>query len=116
MSTFNKQVGKSIDKSKEEKLKTNWKKTKILTESSFIGADIIASLLNKPGAVGIRIYYGMDDEGNMAPVFFACDSNGKPITTETVTSEIATLSASTDATSGGGVNASIPCPPACAQS
>jgi len=114
MSTFNKQVGKPIDKSKEEKLKANWKKTKILTQSSFLGSDIIISLLNKPGAVGLRIYYGMDDEGNMAPVFFACDSAGKPIITETTSSEAGALSTSTDtANGGGGVNASVPCPPVC---
>jgi hypothetical protein len=108
MSDFNKQVGKTIDKAKAEKLKENWKKTKILTQSNFVGSDIIGQLLAKPGAVGLRIYYGMDDEGNMAPIFYACDSKGNAITSVTKDSE------SLDATKlDDGVDASIPCPPFC---
>jgi hypothetical protein len=110
MSVFNKQVGKPIDKIKEEKLRANWKKHKILTDSSFIGADVISELLNKPGAVGLRIYYGIDDDGNMAPIFFACDANGDPIVSQSQQSE---TNASTRVTSSDGINASVPCPPAC---
>lgn len=108
MSDFNKKVGKTIDKAKAEKLKENWKKTKILTQSNFVGTDVISQLLNKPGAVGLRICYGMDDEGNMAPVFYACDSNGNVIPSVSMSSESLDASKLDD-----GVNASIPCPPFC---
>jgi hypothetical protein len=110
MSTFNKQVGKIIDKTKEEKLRSNWKKTKILTQSSFVGADIINQLLSKTGAVGLRIYYGMDDEGNMQPIFFASDDKGNPI----VPSKSKTSSVETTNDDSGGADASVPCPPFCA--
>lgn len=104
MSIFNKHVGKFIDKAKADKLKSNWKKTKILTQSSFVGADILAKLLNKPGAEGIRIYYGVDDEGNMQPVITACDGNGNPI--DLGTDEKTSMQFE-------GADASVPCPPYC---
>jgi len=99
MSTFNKQVGNFIDKTKEEKLKSNWKKAKLKTESTFVGSDIINKLLSTPGAVGLRIYYGMDDEGNMQPIFFASDENGSPMLAST--------------TSDSGADATLACPPYC---
>lgn len=105
MSTFNKEVGKSIDKAKEEKLRNNWKKTKIVSQSSFVGADIINRLLTTPGAVGLRIYYGMDDEGNMQPVFYASDEKGRPITSS--------LAKTSD--DSGGTDATLVCPPHCPQ-
>lgn len=101
MSIFNKQVGKIIDKVKEEKLKSNWKKTKIMTQSSFVGSDILTQLLNKPDAVGLRLYYGLDDEGKLQPIFYACDASGNPITSSTTTE------------GDGGADASLPCPPYC---
>lgn len=103
MSEFNRQVGKFIDKTKSEKLKANWKKTKISSESSFVGSDIINKLLNTPGSVGLRIYYGMDEEGNMQPIFFASDENGRPIKT----------SASASDEEFGGADATMVCPPYC---
>jgi hypothetical protein len=103
MSEFNKQVGKVIDKTKEEKLKNNWKKTKIITQSSFVGSDIIYQLLSTQGAVGLRIFYGMDDEGNVQPIFSACDDSGNPI--GSTTTEAKTEYQAADAT--------LSCPPYC---
>jgi hypothetical protein len=105
MSDFNKHVGKFIDKSKAEKLKSNWKKTKIATQSSFVGTDIITELLAKPGAVGLRIFYGVDDDGNMAPVFYAADAEGRVISG---TQKSASASLLDD-----GADASLACPPYC---
>lgn len=103
MSIFNKHVGKAIDKAKEDKLRSNWKKTKINTQSSFVGSDILTQLLNTPGAVGLRIFYGMDDEGNMQPIFFPCDESGNPITSSNA-SKMGTAS---------GADATLACPPYC---
>lgn len=104
MSDFNKQVGSKIDKSKHDKLRSNWKKTKIKTQSCFIGSDAITSLLGASGAVGLRIYFGLDDEGNLQPIFFASDSEGNPI------KQPATL---TGDGQDDGIDASLPCPPYC---
>ena len=104
MSDFNKHVGARIDKSKQEKLRSNWKKTNIKTQSCFIGSDAITNLLTQPGAVGLRIYFGLDDEGNLQPIFFASDAEGSPI------KQPATLSGDGQ---DGGIDASVPCPPYC---
>lgn len=110
MSEFNKQVGRIIDKTREKKLAENWRRTKIVTQSSFIGADILLKLLRKPGAVGLRIQYGIDDEGNMHPVFFACNAAGKIIST---ISEKASSIIDPERDDGDGADASLPCPPYC---
>ena len=108
MSDFNQYVGKIISKAREKRLLENWKKTSIVTQSSFVGADIILSLLRKPGAVGLRIQYGLDDDGNMHPVFFACDAAGKVI--KTVSEKAISI---LDADDSDGADASLPCPPYC---
>lgn len=109
MSHFNKQVGKFIDKTKAGKLKHNWKKTGIITESSFIGSDILFKILNTPGAVGIRVVYGLDNENNMQPIIYPCDSNGSIIR---ASQQASTLQAEDDS---DGADASVPCPPYCAR-
>jgi hypothetical protein len=106
MSEFNKEVGKFIDKVKEEKLRNNWKKTKIVSQSSFIGSDMLHKLLGTHGAIGLRIYYGMDDEGNMQPIFYASDAKGRPIITPS-------LSKTSEEDTGGGADATMVCPPYC---
>jgi hypothetical protein len=110
MSEFNKKVGKIIDRAREKKLAENWRKTKIVTQSSFVGADILLKLLQRPGAVGLRIQYGMDDDGNMHPVFFACDAGGRII--NTVSERVSSLLDPEDGESDG-ADASLPCPPYC---
>lgn len=105
MSIFNKHVGKHIDKAKTDKLIGNWKKSGIKTQSSFVGSDIINQLLQTDKAVGLRIYYGLDDEGNMQPVFYAADENGKIIRSSAEGKDAATEPA--------GVDTTIPCPPYC---
>jgi hypothetical protein len=103
MSEFNKKVGKEIAKAEAEKLINNWKKKGHKTHSNFFGSELILRFLNKPGAVGIRIHYGEDDEAHMKPV---------------ITPEIDSSVASTDtlkSTDGDGTygNTSLGCPPYC---
>jgi hypothetical protein len=112
MSNFGRHVGKIINRAKAKKLKENWKKTKILTESSFVGADILLKLLERPGAVGVRICYGMDDAGNMQPLLYACDANGK-IVISSVAGISLHLDVETNDDSDDGSDASLPCPPYC---
>ena len=101
MGEFNKKVGKQIPKDEADKLIKRWKEKKHKTNSSFFGADIISSLLSKPGATGIRIHYGLDDQGNMQPVL-------TPEYDET------TLTAQTqDEDPGTYADSSLGCPPYC---
>lgn len=109
MSDFNKQVGKIISKAREKRLTENWKKTNIVTQSSFVGSEIILRLLQKPGAVGLRIQYGIDDAGNMHPVFFACDAAGRII--RTISERAVSILDELD--DSDGADASLPCPPYC---
>jgi hypothetical protein len=104
MSEFNKNVGTRIDKTKENKLRANWKRTNIKTQSVFIGADAVNGLLSQAGAVGLRIYLGLDDDGNLQPIFFASDSEGNPIKQRVQEKDL---------TDDGGIDASLPCPPYC---
>jgi hypothetical protein len=104
MSEFNKHVGKKISKEKAEGFIKNWKKTKIKTEKSFFGADVISEMLNRGDVVGIWINYGMDDEGYMKPV----------LTPQFDTSKTTTLSADKTATKlDDPVDESLGCPPYC---
>jgi hypothetical protein len=67
-SPFNKKVGKDIPKDKADKLMKNWNDKGHKTKSNFFGSDLIQKFLNMDGCVGIRIHYGLDEEGNMQPV------------------------------------------------
>lgn len=100
---FNKNVGKFTTEKEIDKLKDNWRKTKIATQSNFFGTDIIMKQLNKHGAVGISIYYGMSDTGVMQPILYAVDEKGRPIK----------VADGKDGESTVGANASNPCPPFC---
>jgi hypothetical protein len=68
----------------------------------FFGTDIIESVLNQPGAVGMRIYLGYDKD-QLQAVLIAAAEDGKDIW-------------SSDSKDGGGQNAAdsaFPCPPYC---
>jgi hypothetical protein len=104
MSEFNKKVGKYIEHDVIEKYKRNWKHMGgCETESSFIGADIIDKLRATPGFEGFRIYYGLDDDGRLQPIFYAADITGKPIVT----------SSGKDGGNANGADATMACPPYC---
>lgn len=47
--------------------------------ASFYGKDHIQALLNQTGAMGIRIYYGIDNQGEKQMVLVAADANGNDI-------------------------------------
>jgi hypothetical protein len=100
---FNKKIGNFIDNTLYEKLRSNWKKTGIATQSNFFGMDVIDNLRQHPNAAGITIEYGINDEGIMQPILFAADDEGRKIIT----------SAGKDGGGSGGADASSPCPPYC---
>jgi hypothetical protein len=44
-----------------------------------IGKDILAKILAQPGVEGLKLYNGMDKEGNVSLVYVGVDSKGNPI-------------------------------------
>lgn len=58
-----------------------------LPNAESFNRDIIALLLNQPGAEGIRIYYGDTDSGKVTCVLLPIDKNGKDIIRKLVTSK-----------------------------
>jgi hypothetical protein len=103
MSIFNRHVGKFIDSTSIQKMKGNWKKKELKTESVFIGRDIIEQLLKKDGCEGLRVVFGIDDEENVQPIFYAADDKGKII--KSVEGK--------DGDESVGADRSVPCPPYC---
>jgi hypothetical protein len=49
-----------------------------------IGKDIIEMILSQPGCEGLRLYNGMDENGNVSLVYVGADSKGNPILEYTV--------------------------------
>ncbi len=49
------------------------------TIAHFFGKDILNELLEKEGCVGIRIYYGLDEDGNKQLVLVGVDSEENDI-------------------------------------
>lgn len=46
----------------------------------FFGKDILKQILNQEGCMGIRMYYGIDDDGEKALVIVGADTNEDDIT------------------------------------
>lgn len=100
MSLFNKKVGKKIPKEEATRHIDNWKKkSNIKTHSSFFGSDVINEILATSGCVGIRIHYGLDQEGNLTPIL-----------TPEVDQGVAEKASETGMNT---YNASVNCPPYC---
>ncbi len=50
------------------------------TKGHFFGKDILQDLLDQQGAMGIRMYYGLDGDGNKELVLVAADANEDDLT------------------------------------
>lgn len=59
------------------------------------GSDAVRTLLNAPGSIGIRIYYGRKSDGTPVLILAGVDENGA------------------DITAAGVMEIGIPCPPVC---
>ena len=49
-----------------------------------IGKEIIAKILSQPGVEGLRLYNGMDENGNVSLVYVGADAKGNPVMEYTV--------------------------------
>jgi len=52
-----------------------------------LGRNIIEKILAQPGCVGMRFYYGLNEEGQKTLVYVGMDANGKDIVTQTMVTE-----------------------------
>jgi len=50
------------------------------TKGHFFGKDILHDLLNQQGCMGIRMYYGLDEDGNKELVLVGADANENDMT------------------------------------
>jgi hypothetical protein len=53
----------------------------------YLGRNIIDKILAQPGCVGIRFYYGLNDEGQKTLVYKGVDVNGNDIVKQTMVTE-----------------------------
>ena len=107
-----KQLTSNYEENKKKILKDEFQKETILPTSETFDRAAFDQLLSQVGCVGIRIYYGMDEESNVKLVAVGVDKNGQDIHTSTTASKKATDDEKTDdavfALSDG-----LRCPPYC---
>ncbi|HMG16081.1 MAG TPA: hypothetical protein VK590_11575 [Saprospiraceae bacterium] len=95
-------TGTFISVSEARTMSTSWINAQLSTPSTAnpkafgFGKDKIQDILDQSGCVGIRIYNGIDENGNKNVIVIATDSNGD------------------DMTSGLVLDLSAPCPNMCA--
>jgi hypothetical protein len=53
----------------------------------YLGRNIIEKILAQPGCVGMRFYYGINEQGQKTLVYMGIDANGQDIVKSTVVSE-----------------------------
>jgi|SRR5579859_5963329 len=53
----------------------------------YLGRNIIDKILAQPGCVGMRFYYGLNEEGQKTLVYVGMDADGKDIVKKTVVME-----------------------------
>jgi len=93
---FSRSTGAFIEKAETKKLTENYaKRFPHETKFAIFGKDIIAKLLNEfEGCEGIKIEFGVSDDGYVKPILTAVTADAVSI-------------------SGSDVNASVICPPFC---
>lgn len=95
---FNGTEGGPIDLAVAQSWQENWKVAQPdQPEGLFFGRQILEEMLAKEGAVGIRFYPGIDQEGKLHLLMYGTDKNGNSILTGAVQA----------------ANFSIDCPPVC---
>jgi hypothetical protein len=53
----------------------------------YLGRNIIEKILAQPGCVGMRFYYGINEQGQKTLVYMGMDANGQDIVKQTVVSQ-----------------------------
>jgi len=123
MSTEFKQAKNVIPLSRAKQLKANFKEKKgqlinpkipatdVIPDSETFNREAIDRLLALPGCVGIRIYYGLDEEFKLHSILVGVDEQGNDlIIPDTNTTSTTGLTAAGE---GEVVEDGIRCPPHC---
>ncbi len=93
-----------LQRYKEEESQLRGKEPDKVVRAHFYGCDHIQALLDQDGCKGIRIYYGIDDNGDRQLILFGADANMKNIKSEHIGKGNG---------GGGGIDHGEPCPPFC---
>ncbi len=67
---------------REDILKTQFQNQNILPLSETFDRSAFEALLDKSGCVGLRIYYGMDNDSKIHAIIVAVDENNEDILTD----------------------------------
>jgi hypothetical protein len=79
------EVGAVIDNDLASKMVKDFQEAYPNHQDCFsIGRNIIEKILSQPGVEGLRLYNGMDEEGNVSLVYVGADSKGNPVMEYTV--------------------------------
>ena len=78
-------------------------------KAHFFGADRIKKLLNEPGAVGIRIYYALNEEGEKKLLLVGTDKDGRDLLPKSGVQGSAAPEGEDDEI----MDEALPCPPYC---
>jgi len=79
------EVGEAIDHDLAAKMVKDFQDAYPNHQECFsIGREIIEKILAQPGCQGLRLYNGMDEDGNVSLVYVGADSKGNPIREFTV--------------------------------
>jgi hypothetical protein len=74
------EVGKLIDLDLASEMVKDFQEAYPNHQDCFsIGREIIEKILAQPGVEGLKLYNGMDKEGNVSLVYVGVDSKGSPI-------------------------------------
>ncbi len=72
-------TGEVIGYEKGAKMVKNYYDATHNIKSHFIGREMIEAILSQPGAAGINILYGRNENGNNQPIMLGVDTDGKYI-------------------------------------
>ncbi|MFN5554964.1 MAG: hypothetical protein ACK48F_02010 [Chryseotalea sp.] len=77
---FDGSEGAPISIEQAKRWKKNWReKNPEGTYAHYSGGDLVRKLLDQPGAVGLRLYYALDDDGNRQIFYVAVDAQGNDL-------------------------------------
>ena len=86
-------VGEAISRELGAKMVKDYQDANPDAQESFqIGRNILDQLLSQPGCAGLRLFNGLDENGQVSLVYVGVDVKGHPITEYTVIREDGKLS------------------------
>lgn len=102
-------------KEKAEFMRMEMKDHKEAKKGGFFGKEALLDLLNQPGCIGMRYYYGRSDDGQKNLVLVGVNEEGNDILPKPSVEKMAVTTESTKTQDNEVVilERSLPCPPFC---